>query len=72
MYLMPDVLSFLEYKTKEMDKFVDEVDCGDDWFIIYGSELSGLRKILKYAEKQIGIQSKFEASMKNKSDFGKE
>jgi hypothetical protein len=60
---MPEVLKFLESQIADMDKFVDEVDCGDDWFCIYGSELGGLQKILTYAREQIQIQADFEKTM---------
>ena len=63
MRTMPEVLKLLEEAVADMDQFVEEVDCGDDWFCIYGSELGGLQKILTYAREQIQIQADFEARM---------
>jgi hypothetical protein len=67
-----EIVAFLEQKTAEFDQFVDEVDCGDDWFIVYGTELTAISKILEYAKEQKRIQDESMAKFMSQPDFGKE
>lgn len=70
--MLKEIVDFIEEKTLEYDKFLDKVNCGDDWFIIYETKLAAMNKILEYAKEQKNIYDKQTAKIINRDDFNKD